>query len=167
MSDYVNTHTFFYGKSNEFGEFSNFYSCSFTDKNGIEFNCSEQYMMHGKASLFEGKDSKIAKDILDETNPPKIKKLGRKVKNFDEDTWNKNRFEIVYQGILLKFSQNDELKQVLLGTGDTVIVEAAPRDRIWGIGLSAEKAKQMDSSEWPGQNLLGHVLMKCREELKK
>jgi ribA/ribD-fused uncharacterized protein len=166
MSNYKNTHLFFYGKSKEFGEFSNFYPCTFSDGNDVRFNCSEQYMMHGKAVLFDP-DNKIVDSILAENLPTKIKRLGRRVKNFVDTIWDDHKFEIVYQGNLLKFSQNEELKQVLLGTGNKIIVEASPRDKIWGIGLSREAAQKIDPSEWPGQNLLGQVLMRCRKELRK
>ena len=70
MSNYKNTHLFFYGKSKEFGEFSNFYPCTFVDENDIRFNCSEQYMMHGKAVLFDP-DNKIVDSILAENDKSK------------------------------------------------------------------------------------------------
>ncbi len=64
-----------------------------------------------------------------------IKSLGRKVKGFGDATWVANRERIVLEGNLLKFRQIEELKKKLLATGDKVIVEASPRDRIWGVGF--------------------------------
>jgi predicted NAD-dependent protein-ADP-ribosyltransferase YbiA (DUF1768 family) len=52
------------------------------------------------------------------------------------------------------------------GTGDLVLVEASPRDTIWGIGLSASNERALDSRTWRGLNLLGFALMKARAELR-
>jgi ribA/ribD-fused uncharacterized protein len=66
-----------------------------------------------------------------------------------------------------KYSSNDHLKTVLLETGDKIIVEASPYDRIWGVGLGENDPKILDQSKWRGQNKLGQVLMKVREKLRK
>ena len=65
-----------------------------------------------------------------------IKDLGRKVHNFDGTVWDKNKISIVLDGNLAKFSQNEKLKSMLLSTGDKILVEASPYDKIWGIGRS-------------------------------
>ena len=57
-----------------------------------------------------------------------------------------------------------ELRAKLLATGDRILAEASPRDNIWGIGMSAEAAKQ-NRREW-GQNLLGKALMDIRGLLR-
>ena len=64
-----------------------------------------------------------------------------------------------------KFGQNDELKKLLLETGDSVLAECAVKDRIWGIGLSMINPDRMDRACWKGQNLLGYALMMVREDL--
>ena len=71
---------------------------------------------------------------------------------------------MVEEGNYLKFSQNHDLKEVLLGTGDKVLVEASPDDRIWGIGFNSEEAEGRES-EW-GNNGLGKALMRVRERLR-
>lgn len=93
------------------------------------------------------------------------KKLGRKVSNYDENSWNGVRQIVVYRGLLEKFGQNDELKKLLLETGDSVLAECAVKDRIWGIGLSMTNPDRMDRACWKGQNLLGYALMMVREDL--
>ena len=50
-------------------------------------------------------------------------------------------------------------------TGDAVLVEASPVDRIWGIGLAADDPRARDPSIWLGLNLLGFALMKVRAQL--
>jgi ribA/ribD-fused uncharacterized protein len=59
------------------------------------------------------------------------------------------------------------LKQILLSTGTTILAECSPVDRIWGIGLSEDNADVQNPAKWQGQNLLGNVLMRVREELAK
>lgn len=81
--------------------------------------------------------------------------------------WNGLRQIIVYEGLLEKFRQNDELKKKLLATGQDILAECAVQDRIWGIGLSMQDEKRFDMHEWKGQNLLGFSLMLVRSALQR
>ena len=74
--------------------------------------------------------------------------------------------EIVVRGNAAKFDQQPSLKAFLLGTGDAVLVEASPVDKIWGIGLAENHSDARNPSEWPGLNLLGFALMTVRDELR-
>lgn len=121
-------------------------------------------MMAEKARLF--KDDTMRKIILNTTNPAKLKALGRKVRNYDEDIWHQNRMDIVLDGNMAKFCQNEDMKAQLLATGEKELVEASPFDTIWGIGLSATNPKALNKATWRGQNLLGNVLMTVRERLR-
>ena len=96
-----------------------------------------------------------------ENEPKKMKRHGRKVKNFDDSKWDTSKKEIVMMGNILKFSQNEELKQMLLNTNNMELIEASPRDNIWGIGISKEKA--LNGEKWKGKNLLGKILMEVRD----
>nr|WP_296442381.1 NADAR family protein [uncultured Acetatifactor sp.] len=58
-----------------------------------------------------------------------------------------------------KFSQNPGLREFLLSTGDSIMVEASPYDSIWGIRLSADSPEAQDPMKWRGQNLLGFALI--------
>ncbi len=140
---------------------SNFYPCKF-EFNGKMFHFSEQCFMYQKALLFN--DFEVASQILNETDVRKIKALGRKVKDFDNELWDKHKEDFMYNACYAKFSQNDKLKEFLLNTGNCEIVEASPVDNIWGIGFSSDKAME-NIGKW-GQNLLGKTLMKVREVLK-
>ena len=93
------------------------------------------------------------------------KKLGRTVRQFDEARWKAARFDLVTQGNIAKFSSNPALAAFLLGTGAKVLVEASPRDTIWGIGLGADHAAASDPQRWRGLNLLGFALMAARDAL--
>ena len=151
--------TFFF---TEKSPFSQWFPCSFA-ANGVTFNCAEQFMMHGKALLFG--DAEVAQKILAAGHPRMHKALGRKVKNFDDAVWKRERLTIVKAGSRAKFTQNAELLAQLLATHGTVMVEASPYDRIWGIGLAATDPRALDRSTWRGQNLLGQILTELRDEL--
>ena len=127
--------------------------------------CMEQYMMAAKAELFG--DKEIRDQILKCSDQKQIKALGRKVRGFDQAVWDKFKYAIVLNGNWLKFSQNRELREFLLSTGDSVLVEASPYDHIWGIRLSANSPEAWDPFRWRGQNLLGFALMEVRDELRR
>ncbi len=152
-------YTFFF---TEASPFSQWHRCVFT-AGELTFICAEQYMMHGKAILFG--DREIAAEIVAADHPKQHKALGRKVANFDDKVWKQNREAIVLAGNRLKFTQNAELKAALLATRGTTLVEASPYDRIWGIGLGAKDPRAQNEATWKGQNLLGKILTKLREEL--
>ena len=157
---------FFWGhnpKNGLISSLSNWYECTFTDKVNT-YTSSEQYMMYQKAILFN--DTENAQKIMNAKTPKEAKSLGRKVKNFDKSIWDENACKIVYDGCLLKFTQNVELGQFILSTDNKLIVEASPYDQIWGIGLSAANAKKIPQNEWPGTNWLGKCLMNVRNSLK-
>ncbi|MCB9558912.1 MAG: NADAR family protein [Kofleriaceae bacterium] len=130
---------------------------------GATFGCAEQFMMHGKAVLFD--DADVAAQILAAVDPRQHKALGRKVRNFDDRAWRQAREAIVYRGNHAKFTQNPALREVLLATAGTELVEASPTDRIWGIGMTSSSPHATDRSRWRGQNLLGQILTRLREDL--
>jgi len=130
---------------------------------GVVFRTAEHYMMWRKAMLFG--DGETAERIVAAGHPRDAKMLGRGVTGFDEPTWVEHRFAIVVDGSRAKFGQHDGLRTWLLGTGDRVLVEASPTDRIWGIGLTATDPRAADPARWRGLNLLGFALMRARADL--
>lgn len=153
---------FFHNPDEENGYMSNWWLSDFTI-NDITFSSMEQYMMYQKALCFN--DTETAAKILKTTDVAQIKALGRLVKNYDDSHWNGVRQIIIYEGLLAKFSQNEELKKQLKATDDAVLAECAVKDRIWGIGLSMNDDNRFDRSKWNGQNLLGYALMLVREKI--
>lgn len=141
---------------------SQWYPCQF-EVDGVTYTSAEQYMMAEKARLFG--DEKIRAEILRTSDPRKCKALGRKVKNFDKAVWDKRKENIVRNGNFEKFMQNSALRSFLLSTGDKVLVEASPTDRVWGIGLGKNNPDALDPKKWRGQNLLGFILMAVRNEM--
>lgn len=171
MAGYLETDTeiFFYGHTNNmYACFSNFYQCNFQEINEINttiFNCSEQYFMYYKCLLFNPDNKELLNNIINETSPYKIKKYGRQVQNYDDNVWSQNRFNIMKNALLLKFTQNKDLKIKLLNTGDKIIYEASKFDKIWGIGYFCSQITEKSREKF-GLNLLGICLMQIRDELK-
>ena len=133
------------------------------ESNGIRYLTAEHYMMAGKAKLFN--DQEIFEKILDTKHPGEVKKLGRKVKNFNPKIWYDHAFNIVAEGNYYKFSQHEDLRQFILNTGNRVLVEASPYDKIWGIGLKESHPDAGNAFKWKGDNLLGFALMQARQRI--
>jgi ribA/ribD-fused uncharacterized protein len=142
--------------------FSQWWLCPFTI-DGIAYPTAEHWMMAEKARLFD--DKMQLANILATEKPAAAKAFGRQVENFDPSVWEAKKVEIVVKGNVAKFSQNVDLQAFLLATGDKIIVEASPRDQIWGIGLGPENPLATQPEKWRGQNLLGFALMEVRDIL--
>ncbi len=154
LGDYervTDTHVYFWR-----GPISQWAYSEFTDSVSQKtfINC-EQWMMWNKTKLF---DESFCDIILNEISPKKIQELGRLVKNFDESVWKNVRYDIVLKGNLMKFQQNEDLRNYLLSAGDRIFVEASPYDKIWGVGLHETDDKILDEKNWNGLNLLGKAI---------
>lgn len=120
--------------------------------------------MAQKAVLFG--DIASATKIVNTSDPKEQKALGRLVNGFNEAVWNQHKLDIMVKGLLLKFGQNESLKQQLLATGDKILVEGSPHDKIWGVGLHYSDELILSEKTWRGQNLLGKALMEVRIRLQ-
>lgn len=146
------------------GPFSNWHRSPFMWK-GQEFNTSEQAMMWAKAKQFN--DDATAQKIMETLNPAEQKALGRQVKNYDDTVWASVRYDLAVDFLLAKFTSTQGLKDKLLETKDTILVEASPTDVIWGIGMAGNNPDVFDESKWRGQNLLGKALTEVRKRIKE
>ena len=160
----TDTHVYFWG---EF--LSNWYPARFTEaREGktLEFFNSEQYFMYEKAKAF-GDEETAMRILFEGKNPKQAKTLGRKVKGYSDEVWDKMRYKVMLRANLLKYLQNKDLEKLLLNEefDGKNFVEASPIDRIWGIGCDEGTALD-DESNWNGQNLLGKVLDEVRSILK-
>ena len=97
---------------------------------------------------------------FEEYDPKKAKKEGRKL--VLRDDWDEVKYEIMVSVVYAKFTQNNELKEFLISTGDEELLEDTTRwhDNVWG-SCNCEKCRDI-----PGQNLLGKALMEVRDRLK-
>ena len=89
----------------------------------------------------------------------------KKVKNFDEEVWNREKINVVKIANMAKFSQNPKLKKYLLGTGSKILVKTNGYESIWGIGLAKDDNDIYNPLKWKGENLLGFILMDIIEIL--
>lgn len=138
--------------------------------------------MKRKQEMFDPQNEQLASSILRAKSPPVAKKLGRQVRNYDDEVWGQHRYEVMLEALKLKFSSDEELTAKLLATQDKRLYEASRRDAIWGIGLSVANVVKMfregeafrrtgDVSEEIqaqcfGTNLLGNALMETRTWLQ-
>ena len=142
---------------------SNWYPAPF-ELDGQRYPTTEHHMMASKARCFD--DPEVLAQILAADTPGEAKALGRKVRGFDAARWEAVRQEVVIRGNLAKFGQDEALRSYLLSTGDQILVEASPRDTIWGIGLGPSSPLASDPGRWRGRNLLGFALMEVRRQLR-
>jgi ribA/ribD-fused uncharacterized protein len=144
--------------------FSQWYPSTFL-VDGVEYKSAEHWMMGQKALLFG--DVEMFGRIVKADKPAEVKELGRSIRDFNESVWNTHKFRIVIAGSIHKFNQHKGLLEFLLSSGDRVIVEASPVDRVWGIGLTQDAKRVEDPNTWRGENLLGFALMAARDFLRQ
>lgn len=140
---------------------SQWFPASFTIDN-IHYSTAEHFMMAEKARLF---DDSLIDDILQAPHPKDAKSLGRCVSNFDSAVWDECCFNIVTRANVAKFTQNKELKEYLMGVEESIFVEAAARDPIWGIGMNRQDRNAENPFKWRGENKLGFALTIARNEI--
>lgn len=152
-------------------EFSRFFEKSFSIKTfmlkddfkeleiPITFHSINQYLLYTKALVFNDTENmtKIMKDKLGIDN--------YEIKNYDAQVWLSHLETVLFHGNLAKFSQNVDLKTVLIKTLNKYIAETNPFETIFGIGLLNTDEDRLDSKMWEGLNLNGKSLMKVREKL--
>ena len=176
----TDTHVFFYKKwLSNFGRCLFKWNCIFEGdyifnetnddyhiNHGEQFWCTEQAFMWAKAIFFGDYDT--AKKILDEKEHPSIcKNLGREVKNYDDDRWEKVRYRVMMGVNYAKYNQNKDLLRKLyaLGEGKRTFVEASPIDCIWGVGMELTDDRIVDPKNWRGRNLLGQAITEALDKI--
>lgn len=151
-------YVFFWGKC----VYSNWHPSKFV-VDGFTYNCSEQYLMAGKARLFNDMDA--MEEILKSDDPGYQKSVGRGVRGFDKAVWGAHALGIMYEACRAKFEQNPDMLKELIATGTRTLVEASPEDTVWGIGLHWKSKLCDDPKNWKGTNWLGETLTKVRDDI--
>ncbi len=154
---------FFYRVGDAYGAFSNWAPTPFT-VDGVSFSTAEQYIMYRKCLTFG--DTVTAEKLLSSDSPKEQKALGREPAGYIDSVWAGIRQTVAIRGLYAKFSQDAELKRLLLGTGDAVLVECTSNDRIWACGLDKDDDDRLSADRWKGQNILGFALMEVRNMLR-
>ena len=155
---------FFHKPEEPCGYLSNWYPSPF-DLDGIRFSSAEQYIMYRKCMLFG--DEPAAKAVLATDDPEKQQAIGRNASGYMEPVWAGARQMAAFRAVMAKFSQNHNLKQKLLDTGDAYLVECAGSDRVWACGIRLADDRRYNAANWTGSNILGFLLMEVRKLLKE
>ena len=145
----------------ELSKLSNFHPWKFRI-NGATYSSSEQWIQHGKAKYF--KDNITMAQILATENTLESKLLARDIVGYDERKWKEVAYQECYRGIFKKFNQNDNLKRVLVNTGNKTLVESS-YDQIWGTGIPLTDPACLDKTRWYNPGIMSKLLMDIRQEL--
>ena len=138
----------FFAKDDKYYQLSNFAGFSF-DLNGHHWRTMEHYF---QAMKFEGTEQ--FEKIKNSSSPKQAKDLGQSRAFPIRKDWDSVKEDIMMLGLRQKF-MNNELKEILLGTGKKELIEDSPYDKYWGIGSNRK-----------GKNRLGVLLMQLRDELR-
>lgn len=158
----------FWGK--QYG-FSNFCYAPFSlVENGNEkcFATVEQFYQYNKCIYHERLD--LAKEIFKTPDPREGKQIAKGIKwgEFGRESghWFLDKEKIMRMGLRAKFTQNLDLKQMLLNTGKGWLVETSPHDEYWGVGLHMDDPLFRRNTDNWGRNRLGTILMEVRDEIR-
>ena len=140
---------YFYSTREAYGAFSNFSAHGF-ELDGKYWKTSEHYF---QAMKFEG--TEYADKVREARSPKQAAELGRRRDFPLRKDWEKVKDDVMRKAILKKFETHDDIRELLLSTGDEELVEKTTGDYYWGCG-----------TDGTGKNMLGKILMEVREQLK-
>ncbi len=140
----------FYSTQGAYGCFANFSRHGF-ELDGAYWPTSEHYF---QAQKFAG--TPHADEIRKARTPKQAAQMGRDRKRPLRVDWERVKDDIMRRAVLRKFETHDDIRAILLSTGDELIVENAPKDYYWGCG-----------SDGSGKNRLGQILMEVRDILRQ
>jgi hypothetical protein len=170
----------FFDRNREYFEFSNYYESPIVI-DGLSFLSVEQYYQSQKFNtdstreyyelICECDSSQKAKDVASQRvntrgaswlinkSKPHLGKMNDVVRKYKSSVhlrqdWEDIKVDVMRRGLQAKFQQNENLKKLLLSTGDAEIVEDSPYDSFWGAARN-------------GKNMLGKLLMEVRQTLKE
>lgn len=139
----------FYSTADEYGCFSNFSRHSIWLK-GKRWPTSEHYF---QAQKFAG--TKHEEEVRTAKTPMICANMGRDRKRPLRRDWESAKDQVMLDALRAKFTQHEELRDILLGTGEAKLVEHTANDSYWG-----------DGGDGSGKNRLGQLLMRVRDELR-
>ncbi|HEY9669226.1 MAG TPA: NADAR family protein [Coleofasciculaceae cyanobacterium] len=144
---------YFYKVSDPYGCFSNF-SLHPIQMEGLPWQTVEHYYQSQK---FVGTENEyLVPCIRDAQTPMDAAKIGRDRTLKLRSDWEQVKQQVMWQGVLTKFMTHPDIQEILLSTGEELIVEDSPTDYYWGCG-----------QDKTGQNQLGKILMKVRSEIRQ
>ena len=161
LCEKVNEHCMvFGGLFSEFSKHSNWSPSRFTFKEK-DFVCLEQGYMYNKAVI--NNDPTTARKICYTSDPREIKRLGSSVTVANRNTWNTVKSNLMLELVRAKYTQNEDLKKLLLETGNRKLGETG-RDSFFSIGLPLTHPDVLNSAKWKSENQLGKALETVRHD---
>lgn len=139
----------FYSTKDPYGEFSNFAAFPI-EVGGKVWPTSEHYF---QAQKFAGTPDEEELRAIE--SPMKVALAGRERTRPFRSDWDEVRDDVMRTALRAKFTQHEDLRRLLLGTGDAELVEHTKNDSYWG-----------DGGDRTGGNMLGKLLMELREALR-
>ena len=140
----------FYKEFGDLGYLANYSNHGFY-KNGIYYKTVEHYYQSEK---FDNQE--IKNKIINAETPKEASSIGRDRNNKRKDNFKKIKNQVMLEGLLEKFRQNEDIRNKLLETNDEEIVEKTIDEYYWGIG-----------KDGTGKNVIGHLLMKTRNIIRE
>jgi len=139
----------FYSPTNAYGAFSNF-SKHAVRLDGKTWPTSEHYF---QAMKFEG--TPVESTVRKAYSAGEAARIGRDRSNPLRKDWEAVKDNVMRKAVYAKFTQHDDLRELLLSTGDRKLVEHTERDSYWG-----------DGGDGSGKNMLGVILMETRTRIR-
>jgi ribA/ribD-fused uncharacterized protein len=139
----------FNSKSETHGGLSNFYNAPFVVE-GKTYPTVEHFFQSQK---FPG-DTALQEKIRVAKTPVGAKRMGRTQSPYFRPDWEHVKETVMLEGLRAKFTQNPEVRALLVGTGTAMLIEKMPRDSYWGSGPNG-----------CGRNRMGRLLEAVRKEL--
>ncbi len=139
----------FYEPNEENGWLANFSAHPF-ELDGVEWKTVEHYFQaqkFPKSNLFE--------KIRNSEKPADAKQIAKANKLQRRQDWNSIKILVMYKGIKAKFCNHKNLKQLLVNTNSSLLVEDSEADYFWGVGKNGD-----------GKNVMGNLLMILRNEIQ-
>jgi ribA/ribD-fused uncharacterized protein len=140
----------FYSTTDEYGCFSNFVRSWFSLKGKSWPTVEHCFQAQKFPGMAYEEEIRLAK------SPMIAKRLGRSRKQPLRADWESVKDTVMREAVLAKFTQHEDLRAILLATGDAVLVEHTANDSYWG-----------DGGDGSGKNRLGQILMSVRDELRQ
>lgn len=142
----------FYDKHSDYYEFTNFYQGKPIEIDGVSWKTAEHYF---QAQKFVGDFTHLKGDVRAKDNAREAYKAAASNKAYWRTDWQQVKVSVMRRALYAKFSQDEDLRKSLCGTGNAQLVEASPIDAFWGYGPDGK-----------GENMLGKLLMELRADLQ-
>ena len=139
----------FYKVNEDYGCFSNFSKYGFY-LDGRYWPTSEHYF---QAQKFAG--TEYEEQVRLAPSPMKAANLGRDRQKPLRTDWELIKDDVMLEAVFRKFRMNEDIRNILISTGEEEIIENTTDDYYWGCG-----------SDGTGENMLGKILMKVRDIIK-